>query len=282
MHRRSLLAVATAATTGCLGLPFGGIDLKASTDTVTLPRDTIRFTLENAGLGAVETNLADWHLHKRVDGRWYPLFPFGRTDATTRLDGRSSHTWTLAIDNEDRELLDALPRWTADRVAVAGLGAGRYRFVHRDDGAAPTKRSAAFRAEGDTLALATDPDVAVSEEGDGLAIRDGDPSSGASATIVVERSSAGSGDAQRLIAEQVVRVRPLRNMVPVLEDRGRDRARYRGAQGAARRIQILDDYLGLEPGDARRFRYRDGVYIVRVQDEGDGEPGHGSVRGGSE
>jgi hypothetical protein len=266
MHRRSLLAAgALGALSGCLAFP-GGLQLEASTDSVVLPRDRIAFTLHNEGFGAVETNLADWHLAKRVGGRRFPLFPFGRTDAASRLGGGESHTWTLAIDNTDRARLDELPRWTNDRVPVAGLGAGRYRFVHRDDGGEPTERGVAFRAEGDRLRLQTDPGAAVREEDGVLVVRDGDPSSGGLAAITVERPSTDGGGAQRLIAEQLIRVRPLRNALSLLIGRDAERVRYVGSPERARRLLLLDDYLGREPGQTRRFRYRDQDYAVRLRD----------------
>lgn len=111
----------------------------------------------------------------------------------------------------------------------------------------------------------------MSEQDDALGIRDGDPSSGGSATITVERSSADTGGAQRLIAEQAIRVRPLRNALSLLAGRDAERVRYVGSSRRARRILLLDDYLGREPGEPRRFLYRDAVYTVCVQDGGIGD-----------
>jgi hypothetical protein len=106
------------------GTPPAGTGLTASAESVTLPEDTIEFTLRNATDTRLETNFYGWSLWRRTGHGWVHVAPEFYPEPLMWLDPGESHRWTLTIGAETQ---DAGTSGTGD-IAVGDLDAGKYAF----------------------------------------------------------------------------------------------------------------------------------------------------------
>jgi hypothetical protein len=216
------------------------IRLARSDETVELPRDEISFTLTNETDRRFETNFYSWRVWKRVDGDWFHLFPQMWPQPLMSLPSGESHTWTLAIDNDDSDGLGLVE--STDGALVAGLGGGTYAF--ETDGwfenrghEEKTGFCARFAADGEPIDVAPTDDVTWERDGHTVVVTDANPldekghgGDARMAAFVVTRTEPVA-DAERMIPEQVVRARGIgsrfryRNTLPLFEE-GVDEVRY--------------------------------------------------------
>jgi hypothetical protein len=106
------------------GTPPAGTGLTASAESVTLPEDTIAFTLRNTTDTRLDTNFYGWSLWKRTDDDWLHIAPEFYPQPMMSLAPGESHRWTLTVGAETQ---DAGNSGTSE-IEVGDLDAGEYAF----------------------------------------------------------------------------------------------------------------------------------------------------------
>jgi hypothetical protein len=246
------------------------IRLEPPTQHGSLPETRFEFSLTNDTGVRFAFNPYGWSVWKRVDGEWYRLAPAYWPEPLQYLPPGESHTWTVTVDNGR---LDGSPLPNVQgtsSLTFAGFGGGTYAFVTDGwfatedyesgvgfaarfelDGdpveLTPTNEVTATTREGDTVVVETDVDAG----GDGrmaafVVTRVGDA---ADATENGDEESGDDDDAvRRLVVEQALRDRRLRNTLPLFED-------------GVETVRLVEPNATTPPfgvGDARRIEY-DGV-----------------------
>lgn len=101
-----------------------GTGLTASAESVTLPEDTIEFTLRNTTDTRLDTNFYGWSLWRRRPDDWLHVAPEFYPEPLMTLAPGESHRWTLTVGAQTQ---DAGTSGTGD-IAVGDLDAGEYAF----------------------------------------------------------------------------------------------------------------------------------------------------------
>ncbi|WP_123538275.1 hypothetical protein [Halosimplex salinum] len=205
--------------------PDSSLLLEHAASSVALPDAENAFTLRNGTDRTFRTNFYDWALYRWEGGEWHRVAPQGVPEPLMRLAPGESHTWTLALGNDDVEEPTLRSQGT-ESIAVDPVGGGHYAFAAegwwREQDQTPTYEhktvcAARFELEGPPLDLV--PSAAVTgtrREGDTVVVsadnprRDGGDDGGTEATYVLTRDDDAS-DARALITEQACREWPLRD-----------------------------------------------------------------------
>jgi hypothetical protein len=106
------------------GTPPKGTGLTASAESVTLPEDTIEFTLRNTTDTRLKTNFYGWALWQRTGDDWLHIAPEFYPQPMMSLAPGESHRWTLTVGAETQ---DAGNSGTSE-IEVGDLDAGEYAF----------------------------------------------------------------------------------------------------------------------------------------------------------
>jgi hypothetical protein len=196
----------------------------------SLPTATFEFTLRNETDVRFDTNFYAWRVWKRVDGEWFHVAPQGWNDPLMALGPGDSHVWKLTVDGRENRAPSTAASGT-ETLSLTGLGGGTYAFVV--DGwfaTADHENSVGFAARfdlgGDPVELTPTSEVTETTREDGTVVVDTAHEAGDGArraAFVVERLGTDSGetpptDVRRLVTEQVLRDRRLRNTLPFFED----------------------------------------------------------------
>lgn len=104
--------------------PSAGTGLTSSAESVTLPEDTIEFTLRNTTDTRLKTNFYGWALWQRTGDDWLHVAPEFYPQPLMSLAPGESHRWTLTTGAETQ---DAGNSGTSD-IEVGNLDAGEYAF----------------------------------------------------------------------------------------------------------------------------------------------------------
>ncbi|WP_049900101.1 hypothetical protein [Halococcus agarilyticus] len=229
--------------------------MEPSRSSLDLPGE-MAFTLHNGTDGVLQTNFYSARLHKRVGGEWYLVAPQGWPEPLTPLPAGESQTWTVSMSNDPEE---SKPNVDEARLAVGGLGGGRYAFgIDGNFRGGTYERSTAFAAtieiRGDPVKLTTTDAVEdVSVEGDVLtASWTGGNAEGEyarEATYVLER--ADKTPDVHLITEQVLQGRligqkPLRDALALATNRDVPEVRLTGQTASSPPFGVDYRVIGYE------------------------------------
>ena len=205
------------------------IALTPPTQQGSLPTTTFEFTLTNGTDVRFDTNFYAWRVWKRVDGSWFHVAPTAWPQPLMTLEPAESHTWTLTVDNTTSDGAPFSHVEGRESISLSGLGGGTYAFTI--DGWFATEDYqnglgfvARFDLSGDPVELApTDEVVETTREGDTIVVSTDREAGGDArkAAYIVDRLAEGEssdGTARRVITEQILRNRELRNTIPFFED----------------------------------------------------------------
>lgn len=218
---------------------------------------------------------SSWSFYKLDGGRWYDLGPYLMTGVARPLAPGQRHTWRVAVAHDgDRPSGGFEP---AD-AAFGYLGGGRYALAA---GSGPAGQPAAlFSLDAPALTVAPSDDVTTARDGSVLTVRSGRPpgdGDAESSVLVLERGApapttetpspsivdqGGDGSLGRLIPEQVMHSRGLRNTLPFFED-GVETVRLETTATvtgrATRTVRLNTGASGFRfGGDAYRFHVESG------------------------
>jgi len=232
------------------------------------PGGAIEFTLHNRSDAGLETNLYNWHLHKRVDDRWFQVAPLSWPQPLTTLDPDGSHTWTVSL-TADVDPGQPVPRLRTPReIPLVAVGGGDYAFRARgrftdDEFQTAIGFAATFGVDAPQLEL-TPTNVVGEPEIDGDTLRVDSTRPGPSAETqprlyTLERLDPPVVEAERMIAEEIVRRVPLRDIVALAERHEVDRVELTEVNGA------LPSLVGSVP---RPIEYRGSYYEVSSAAQG--------------
>lgn len=196
----------------------------------SLPTARFEFTLRNDADARFAFNDYGWSVWKRTDGEWFHVEPRYWPEPLRYLDSGEAHTWTLAVDNTRLDGSPLSPVEGRSSVTLVGLGGGTYAFTV--DGWFESEGyenglgfAARFELDGDAVELAPTNEVTeTARDGDTVVVSTDVESGDDARTVafVVRRADGESGDdggdARRVIAEQALRDRKLRNTLPFFED----------------------------------------------------------------
>ena len=212
------------------------VTLTPSSDRATLPTAQLRFTLKNRASATLEFNPYDWRVWKRAGDEWVHLAPRVIHEPLMVVRPEGSYDWTLTVDNAELDA-DTAPSFDATGekdLRVQGLGGGTYAFG--TGGNLRYERavglSAQFELAGDALELRPWEVADQSRDGSVVTVRTEGASDG-DRTVVVRRRRATTIEpdtwrVRRLIPEQAIRSRHLRNTLPFFES-GVGEVRFVGA-----------------------------------------------------
>lgn len=195
--------------------------MRPASATGSLPEATVEFTLENTRSGAFRTNFYAWRLHKWVDGEWYYIAPSFWPEPMMELAPGETHSWQLIADNTD--LARSIPRAQGtSAITVPGLGGGTYAFgvagwFEAEDHTEGTAFVTRFDLEGGAIQLSPTPDVEERERDGDKVLVSWPQESGDQITYRVTKLKSVPPDAERVIAEQVIREDALRNALSLFE-----------------------------------------------------------------
>lgn len=196
----------------------------------SLPTAEFEFTLRNDSDARFAFNDYGWSVWKRTDGEWFHVEPRYWPEPLRYLGSGETHTWTLTVDNTRLDG-DPLSRVEGRRsVTLVGLGGGTYAFTadgwfESEDYENGVGFAARFELDGDAVELAPTNEVTeTTRDGDTVVVTTdveaGDDAR--TAAFVVRRAGGAGGDdadgVRRIIAEQALRDRKLRNTLPFFED----------------------------------------------------------------
>ncbi|WP_049893407.1 hypothetical protein [Halogranum rubrum] len=206
------------------------IALRPPTQQASLPGATFEFTLANDTDVRFETNFYGWSVWKQVDEAWFHVAPTAWPVPLMTLESGESHTWTVTVDNSELHRDIMWVEGTED-LSLAGLGGGTYAFTidgwfASQDYDQSLGFASQFVLDGDPVELVPTNEVTgTTREGDTVVV---ETSHGAGddsrrAAFVVERLGDESvesqeSDVRRLITEQALRDRELRNTLPFFEE----------------------------------------------------------------
>ncbi|GAB7011670.1 hypothetical protein [Halorubrum trueperi] len=243
------------------------IVLVPETQSVQLDQ-SVGFTLRNRSEQRFETNHYHWQLYKRVDGDWYYIAPEAWPEPLTPLEAGDEHTWTVTVatgrgsDGDSIEHVEG-----TESLTLAGLGGGHYAFG--TDGwfaAASYEESIAlatgFELNADQLQLT--PTAAISEtewNGETLVARsmrgESDGEDDQPDKFILERIDGSEIDAERVIAEQVVRNDQLRDSIALIRKHDADRVHLEEFSSSV-------PPFGLQ--DARTYEFEGNRYRVTARE----------------
>mgnify|MGYP000625106965 FL=1 len=206
--------------------PEETLHLAHSASSVSLPGE-VSFTLHNNADRRFMSNFYGWALYRWEAGRWRHVAPLAVNQPLMSLAPGESHTWTVALSNENLERPQFRSGGTTD-VSVEPVGGGSYAFAvdgwweNQDE--TPTYEhqtvcAARFELDGPQLPLV--PSSAVTNtrrDGETVVVEADEPGDdGTPATYVLTRDDSVA-DARELVTEQVYRQWPLRDALAHADD----------------------------------------------------------------
>jgi hypothetical protein len=249
--------------------PRAAVYLRPSAERVEPPA-SVAVTLVNHSREAVRAS--DWSVHRLVDDRWYELGPLFRDSAARFVPPGGRHRWRFGLAHGPADEVpggfDRLDR------QLGFLGGGRYGIAAGSTGdedrpaalvelvapattVRPTADATATR-DGDRVVVAADPPRDDPDDEPRTLVLDRLPLGDRTATPRPRVTEVGGG-LPRLLPEQAMRSRGLRNTLPFAE--GADQVRLRTTddvtRGALRRVAFRTG--------GRRFRFGDGDFRVTVE-----------------
>ncbi len=233
------------------------------------PEQPVEFTLRNQSEQQFETNHYHWQLYKRVDGDWYYIAPEFWPEPLMLLEAGDEHTWTVTVatgrvsDGDSIENVEG-----TESLTLAGLGGGNYAFGTDGWFAAASYEDSIALATGFNLnadQLQLTPTTAISEtewDGETLVARstrgESDGEDDQPDKFILERIDGSEIDAERVIAEQVVRNDQLRDSIALSRKHDADRVRLEEFSSSI-------PPFGLQ--DARTYEFGGQQYRVTVREE---------------
>lgn len=228
--------------------------LRPSQESVSLPA-AVDATFVNHSTEAAGGNPAQWRLHKRVDGTWYPIEPWEWADPYQSIPPGGQDETRLALFAGD-------PIDIGGARTVGHLGPGQYAY---EIGFSVEDETHAFLIDVDAPELPIDPpdDATLVEDGEQRVVQGPDYAAARRrATLTLER--VDNADPQvRILPEQLPR-RPFlayRSGFPMFED-GVEQVTVRTTRRNVRQVLEADT-------ESLRFRYDGRTYeaAVTVDDE---------------
>jgi len=232
--------IVRAVRSGSFGESEVPIGIEKSTETVELPRDEISFTLENGTETSFMMNTYRWSIWKRVGGDRFHVLPQFWNQPLMKLQPGDEHTWTVTINNGEKEGL--FPAQGTDGDTVAGIGGGEYAFATEGwfEGDGYEKKTGfctRFEAEGDDIELTPTEGAVAERDGDTVVVtEDEEPTDNTRLAAFVLTRTEETEDADRMIPEQAVRWNyharsfNYRNALPFFEE-GVETVRYETYDG---------------------------------------------------
>lgn len=243
--------------------------LRPSTERLELPA-TVSATLVNHATEPLSASR--WAFFRLDGGRWFRLGPLFRRSALRPLVPGDRLTWRFELAHDGRPPAPDTSRSRDGRFGF--LGGGVYALAGRR---AATDRlfGAVLRVEAPPLAVRPTDDARVTRDGPRVTVRTAPAGSGGDSAIEVlqldrlplgdataTRTTTGDDGAdplRRLVAEQVMRSRGLRNTLGVVGE-GVERVRLRANGTVVRRaLRRVDFRVG-----SRRFRFDGDRFRVTV------------------
>lgn len=219
------------ATPGQSETEISRTTLSADTQSVSLPNTETGFTLANRHEQHFNANFYDWTLLKHVDGEWHGTVRREvPADAGASLAPGESHTWSVAVSNDDLgPPVD--PVRANESPSLRALGGGIYAFVVVGSYGRESQSwvesqpiigyAAPFTLEGDPLELVPTTTVRdVSRDGDTVTVTVGadDPHD----AVTVQKRSDGDtpseGEPITYLTESVYGIPTLRNALAHFAD----------------------------------------------------------------
>ncbi|WP_081661660.1 hypothetical protein [Halopiger djelfimassiliensis] len=191
--------------------PTTEVSLRPDVESVTAP-GAVEFDLVNRAREPMVGNPYRWRLYKLVDGKWFPVEPWGwPLPAGSITPGE--------IDETELHLYHGEPIPVDGVRTVGHLGGGRYAYTvgySLDD----ETHAAMLDLEAPTLSIAPESEASVEREGETIVVRlPNHDDARRPATFTVTRTDGADGD-KRLIEEQLSRrpFRAFRNTLPFFEN----------------------------------------------------------------
>lgn len=190
--------------------------LDPSKASISLPKSSMTFTLENTRNKTFNMNPYGWRLHKLVDGTWHFLQPWIVKQPLLMLASGKSYSWDITVDNT--KLDQPIEQESgANQLTFSGLGSGRYAFgvegwFDNENGERETAYVTTFEVEGDPMELT--PTTTVTEtnrSGESVTVNVGSSGEQDRHTLIVTRVDETTEITQSLITEQVMLMTPIRN-----------------------------------------------------------------------
>ncbi len=232
--------------------------VRPATERTTLPAE-VSFTFVNHDRES--TSCGHWNLYKLDGGEWFHLGPYVQTADCRVVRPGGWKTWTLeafhgpGFGSSDPDVLSAGPGFDY-------LGGGRYAAV-AGYGHATDASAALVEFDADPVSVVPTDDAAGERSGSTVTVTTGrweDGEDPPSAVLSVTRASASnSGDAKRIIPEQVMRPRNrgLRNSLAFFES-GVEKVVLRTDE------RVVEGVVGYE-SDSVRFVFEGEVYVAEVE-----------------
>jgi hypothetical protein len=250
------------------------------------PPVVVTLTLVNHSREAVRAN--DWSVHRLVDGDWYELGPLFTDGVARFVPPGGRHRWRFGLAHGPGGEVPGARGPLDHRLGF--LGGGRYGIAagSTDDEDRP---AALVELVAPELTVRPTADATVTRDGDRVVVETDPPRDDADdepRTLVLDRLPLGDrtatprptvtavdGGLPRLLPEQAMRSRGLRNTLPFAE--GADQVRLRTNDDVTRRALRR---VAFRTG-GRRFRFADGDFRVTVEStkrtvERDGEMHRGT------
>jgi|GEM_PF-1023293 len=207
--------------------PEETLHLAHSASAVSLPGE-VSFTLHNNADRRFMSNFYGWALYRWEAGRWRHVAPLAVNQPLMSLASGESHTWTVALSNENLDQPLFRSSGTTD-VSVEPVGGGSYAFAvdgwweNQEETPAyehETVCAARFELDGPQLPLV--PSNAVTgtrRDGETVVVEADEPgdNEGTPATYVLTRDDSAA-DLRELVTEQVYRQWPLRDALAHADD----------------------------------------------------------------
>ncbi|WP_254821985.1 hypothetical protein [Haloglomus halophilum] len=248
--------------------PRASVSLRPTVERVEPPA-TVTLTLVNHSREAVRAN--DWSVHRLVDGDWYELGPLFTNGATRFVPPGGRHRWRFGLAHGPAADVPGELGPLDHRLGF--LGGGRYGIAagSTDDEDRP---AALVELVAPELTVRPTADATVTRDGERVVVEADPPRDDADdepRTLVLDRLPLGDrtatprptvtavdGGLPRLLPEQAMRSRGLRNTLPFVE--GTDQVRLRTNDDVTRRALRR---VAFRTG-GRRFRFGDGDFRVTV------------------
>ncbi|SFG79113.1 hypothetical protein SAMN04488063_2954 [Halopelagius inordinatus] len=232
-----------------------------------LPTAGFEFALRNDTDARFAFNDYGWSVWKRVDGEWFHVEPRYWPEPLRYLGPGESHAWTLTVDNDRLDGTPLSPVEGRRSVTLVGLGGGTYAFTvdgwfESEDYENGVGFAARFELDGDPVELTpTDEVTETTRDGDTVVVAtDADSGSDAqTVAFVVRRADGESGDGgddvRRILTEQALRDRTLRNTLPFFEA-GVETVRLEGRASSAPAFGV---------SDGGRIEYEGDRYLITTE-----------------
>jgi len=227
------------------------VDLNSSKESVTLPRDRIKFTIHNKSRKDFYFNPYGWHLHKAAERDWHHITPLSWPQPLDPLSPDENHNWDATIDNTNLDQIPPGPT-SSSEFTVEGLGGGTYSFYisgwftsgqSNEIGLAKN-----FEINGEELTLKPTSSVVETERRDSTVTvyaENPDRDGGEQIEYVVTKKTDISTGEKHLLTEQVLQYPILRNTLSYFES-GVEQVRLVQKDGTAPIFGHREDFRLIE------------------------------------